>query len=241
MENFSRSKIVTILVPVTAVLIVLSVGIFWTIPEVQEYLSTQEEERATQRQIDLELSPKKILLEEADIAEIRANIDIVDQALPPEPNPAFILSYVETVAGEVGIDLQRIGFSNIEASETAERIVLTFEFTAESNIIQRFLDELSTSIPLVYINTFNADNLANVSNAGDSDNNREYEVIVRLIAPFTSKSSSQLTSGLSPQTTLSNDDVIVEEIRSLSDKIGSLEGFKSQDSNSGKTNPFINN
>ncbi|MCA9398092.1 hypothetical protein KC573_04635 [candidate division WWE3 bacterium] len=241
MQGLNTRKILTILVPIVALFTVLLVGIFWTIPEVQEYLSSKEEQRAVDRQIELDLEPKRDTLQSTNVSEVANSINVISRALPEDASPAYVLANLEAIAAETGIELDLSAFTEIAVSENSESIILTVEFEATGEELQQFFNRLSTSAPLLFVSTFKADTLTEFNQETQRiEGARRFGATMRLVAPFSTSQSSQLSTGQSLKSILQSDDQIVDEIDALTDRIGSLEEFNNQNIELGKSNPFIN-
>jgi hypothetical protein len=145
MKNFSGY-----IMALVAILVVILVSIFWTIPELQKYLASNKDAEEEQERIAQFLEPKRDVLQKTSEAELNTLVENVRNAVPEKLQPVYVLAFIEELGALSGVSVKDPVYVYADIQEE-KVLVLSASVVGDFDTITVFFENLSNTAPLLRV------------------------------------------------------------------------------------------
>jgi len=148
-----KQKVIGLLVPILAVLIISLIAIFGTIPNIQKYKELKADIANAERELEQTLIPQRDVLAQVDQPEVEKILTELHSIIPAQIDPGLVLGVLEEISARHELTLSRQTFNQLD---TVNRMLeFSFNLYGTPEKVNNFLADIENIKPLLYIQQFN--------------------------------------------------------------------------------------
>lgn len=143
---------ISLLIPVTAIVIISLIAGFWTIPNVREFRNVTTNTELARKELEQTLIPRRDALAQIDNDEVAAIVSEFDSVFPQEADPGLVLGVLELLSAEHELDLTEQTY--LRQNTNTQMLEFSFNLFGTAANLDAFLAHLDEVKPIIYVLQF---------------------------------------------------------------------------------------
>lgn len=227
-------KTINFVIPLIALVVIIVVGVVWTIPTLQDLLASRVDREIVEKRLFQEVYPRKEALEQTDEKDLDEKLEILQEIVPESAEPAYLLATLNEIGDTEKLLLRRPTYSGTgtDNGDVTKTVTLQVELTDTMENAAKLLKRISEAAPALKLESFTI-------TQDEESADLIYEFFIEISSPYSplpetleNDDNTLITSVLDTELQ------VIEEVQKLDKYLVPISEFKSTDVPKGKKNLF---